>query len=156
MNRVTLVARANGTILEQLIGAYPYEGCGLLIGYHSGDGIRVTRALPCPNVAPVEERSHRFSIDPRAFINVRKSLRGSSESVVGFFHSHPDAAAVPSKTDMEYLRLWPETVWLIVPVNAGHPGDPRAWWLDHTDDEAARELEVESLPVRTAVQICPE
>ena len=40
MSRVTLVARANGTILEQLIGAYPYEGCGLLIGFQEEDGIQ--------------------------------------------------------------------------------------------------------------------
>ena len=93
-------------------------------------GVRVTRALPCPNVAPREEQAHFFALDPRAVVNVRRSLRNTAESIVGFYHSHPDAAAQPSAADMEYIRLWPETVWLIVPVAAGEPGEPRAWWLD--------------------------
>jgi proteasome lid subunit RPN8/RPN11 len=81
---------------------------------------------------------------------VRRSLRGSQESVIGFFHSHPDCAAAPSATDMEYIRLWPETVWLIVPVFGGEATQPRAWWLDDVEETHARELAVEVLPVRAA------
>jgi proteasome lid subunit RPN8/RPN11 len=157
VKRVSLTARALGVALEHAAATYPYEGCGLLIGYQAEDGARVTRALPCPNVAPQETRTHRFVIDPRAVLNVRRSLRGTSESVVGFFHSHPDVPAAPSATDMEYIRLWPETVWLIVPVARGEATAPRAWWLDEVDSTEARELEVETIPTRTvAVTVCPE
>jgi proteasome lid subunit RPN8/RPN11 len=157
VSRATLTARVRERVLEHAAATYPYEGCGLLIGYVGEDGPRVTRALPCPNVAAPETRTHRFSIDPRAVLNVRKSLRGSQETVIGFFHSHPDAPAAPSVTDMEYIRLWPETVWLIVPVFAGDATQPRAWWLDDADEPQARELAVEVLPVRTAVMAtCPE
>jgi proteasome lid subunit RPN8/RPN11 len=116
--------------------------------------VRVSRALPCPNVAAPEERTHRFVIDPRAVLNVRRSLRNTKETIVGFYHSHPDVAAEPSRTDMEYIRLWPETVWLIVPVDAGSAGEPRAWWLDEVDDPAARELRVHVPPVRATAAAC--
>ncbi len=43
---------------------------------------------------------------------------------------------------MEFIRLWPETVWVIVPVRGGTAGAPRGWWLEDADGEAAIELEV--------------
>lgn len=156
MNHVSLPARLSESAAAHGVGAYPYEACGLLIGYVTGEGVQVSRALRCPNVAPRELQTHRFSIDPRAVINVRRSLRGSRESVVGFYHSHPDAPAAPSATDMEFIRLWPETVWLIVPVNGGAAGEPRAWWLDDPELPAAREIAVRVQPTRDAALTCPE
>jgi proteasome lid subunit RPN8/RPN11 len=132
---------AADVVKESCSGGYPLESCGLLIGTIESPRITVTRALRCPNAAPPEVRTHRFSIDPRVVINVRRSLRGGSESIVGFFHSHPDAAAAPSKTDLEHIRLWPEVVWLIVPVYLGSPAEPRGWWLDEEGD-GPRELAV--------------
>jgi proteasome lid subunit RPN8/RPN11 len=154
VTQVTLPARVRESASNHAAGTYPFEGCGLLIGYLGEDGVRVTRAVPCPNVAAPEERTHRFIIDPRAVLNVRRSLRSTSESIVGFYHSHPDAEAKPSRTDMEYIRLWPETVWLIVPVKGGEAGEPRAWWLDDVDAPDARELRVHVPPVRAAAAAC--
>jgi len=155
VTQVTLPARLRESVLDHAVSCYPYEGCGLLIGHEDEKGIRVTRALRCPNTAPREVQTHRFSIDPRVVLNVRKSLRGTPESIVGFYHSHPDAPAAPSATDMEFIRLWPETVWLIAPLLAGEAGEPRAWWLDDADDPMAREVAVHTLQVR-AVAPCPE
>lgn len=156
MNQVSLPPKAKDAALDHAASAYPFEGCGLLVGYTGEDGIRVTRVVPCPNVAERSEQTHRFVIDPRAVLNVRRSLRNTAETIVGFYHSHPDAPAAPSKTDMEFIRLWPETVWMIVPVEGGAPGAPRAWWLDDVDASAARELTLHVPPVRSTVATCPE
>lgn len=43
---------------------------------------------------------------------------------------------------MEYFRLWPATIWLIVPVDKGEPGVARGWWLEKTDAETAIEIDV--------------
>ena len=125
MKELLLPARFCRSIAEHAREAYPHEACGLVIGTED----RVTRVVRCPNVAPAAERRHRFEIDPRAVINVRRVLRASGEAVLGFYHSHPDAEARPSRTDLEYVRLWPETVWLITPVSAGTPDKPTGWWL---------------------------
>lgn len=137
--------------------AWPHEACGLLIGRVDGTHVFVTRALPCPNQAPLEERHHRFSIDPRAVINVRRSLRGTGESIVGFYHSHTDGRAVPSALDLEHIRLWPETVWAIVPQTEGEgePGPVRVWWLDDGAREV-RELSYRVAALSTGRMVCPD
>jgi len=158
VTEVRIPAALGARVLEHAAGGYPLEVCGLLIGVADGDGaaLRVTRTLPCPNVAPAEERHHRFAIDPRVIINVQRTLRGTPERILGFYHSHPDAAAEPSATDMEYVRLWPETVWLIVPVSGGAAGQPRVWWLDGADAPAARELTLRTVRPRSEPAPCPD
>lgn len=136
--------------------AFPHEACGLLIGAVDGERVFITRALPCPNLAPVEERHHRFTIDPRAVINVRRSLRGTPESIVGFYHSHTNGRAVPSALDLEHIRLWHETVWLIVPEGSPAGESPvRAWWLDAGEQEV-RELSYRVATLDVGRVACPE
>ncbi|MGQ0561583.1 MAG: M67 family metallopeptidase [Gemmatimonadota bacterium] len=137
---IELDARVRARIGGNVSAAGPREACGLLAGYVEAGCVRVRRALPCRNVAPAEARGHRFEIDPRAVLNVRRALRPTGQSIVGFYHSHPDGSLRPSLTDMEYLCLWPDTVWLIVSGRAGSAGDMRAWWLDASPVGAAREL----------------
>lgn len=152
-----LLAAARESAVRHAEKGYPQEACGLLIGRVDPDGVRVTRALPCPNVAEPSERERRFAIDPRVVLNVRRSLRGSSESIVGFFHSHPDHTAEPSALDREHIALWPETLWMIVPVAGGAPAEARVWWLDQSEDAEIRELPVRVVTPRVpALAGCPE
>lgn len=155
MNRVILHPRAREALLEHVSGAHPRGVCGLLIGVRAVEEARVTRALACPNVAAVD-RETSFAISPRAVINVRRALRGTADTVLGFYHSFANAAAVPSTADEGSIRRWPETVWLIAPVLAGETQSMRAWWLDGVE-AAVRELEVQtrSAPLRHLVS-CPE
>lgn len=136
-------------LLERLrassVARYEEEACGLLIGAAFHSDVRVTRVLPCENEAPIGERQHRFQIDPRAVLNVQRSLRSGDERIVGFYHSHPNGPAEPSRLDLDFIRLWPDTVWLIVSVDAGGQTEVRAWWLDPRDDATVRELNVKAV-----------
>lgn len=130
------------TVWSHLAGEYPDEGCGILVG-ESGDAAwRITEAVVCENVAEPAERRRRFEIDPRIVLRLQRELRGTGREILGFYHSHPDGEAVPSETDMVYLRLWPRTAWLVVSVNGGEPAEPRAWWLAEPDAASAVELEL--------------
>jgi proteasome lid subunit RPN8/RPN11 len=122
---------------------YPYEICGALIGSFHGDAAHVNRVASLPNTAEEPERRRRFAIDAVLIVRLDRELRGTGERLIGFYHSHPDHPAAPSATDLEYFRLWPETVWLIVPVASGKPGQARAWWLGSNASEAT-ELEVQT------------
>lgn len=153
--RVVLGGPVRDAIRAHADRAYPHEACGLLIGRVEAEGVLVTRSVVCPNQAPVEDRHHRFAIDPRAVLNVRRTLRGTSESIVGFYHSHPDGRAVPSVLDLEHIRLWPETVWLIVPMIGDEAHPARAWWLDAGEEEV-RELEIRVAALRAPRVTCPE
>lgn len=156
--------------------AYPEECCGFLVGSgaeESGESddptgmfddstgmkVRVLEELPVANAADEADRGRRFLVEPRAVLDVMKTYRDRDEELVGFYHSHPDHPAELSPTDLEFARLWPRTVWLIVPVEGGsrieggtgiegfddagdaaeewahvRAGPERAWWIPGTGD----------------------
>jgi proteasome lid subunit RPN8/RPN11 len=151
---VELDARVHERILEHVRAVPAEEACGILVGRVEADFVRVRRALPCSNDAPPAERGRRFAIDPRAVLNVQRELRGSEQAIVGFYHSHPDGSAEPSRTDLDYIRLWPDTAWLIVGADAARPTGTRAWWLDSNAGPHPRELRITGTPV-AHVERCP-
>src|SRR5690606_11189319 len=145
--RLTLPASVLEQVRVRAEGAYPEECCGLLIGLRDGDSVLVRRELPCPNAVRGADRQRRFAIHPKALLNVMRALRDREESVVEFYHSHPDAEATLSATDLTFVGLWPDTVWLVVPVGEEGAGDERAWWLPSAARDTTTPLE---LPVRPA------
>ena len=56
------------------------------------------------------------------------SRRGAS--IVGFYHSHPNQAAIPSISDRQ--TAWQGFVYLIVSTDAVHASAICAWTIDHT------------------------
>lgn len=155
VGRAVLSGPVRDSLLTHAARAFPHEACGLLVGRVESEAVLITRSVPCQNQASVEERHHRFTIDPRAVINVRRTLRGTPESIVGFYHSHTDGRAVPSALDLDHIRLWPETVWLILPEGGQAPAAPRAWWLDAGEQEV-RELASEVAALDSSRYICPD
>lgn len=121
-------------IVDRVEGAYPEEGCGLVVSRDGGDDIEVR---PCENLA---DRYHEldpdaypwtaeefYVIDPMEF--VRAERQGESIEIV--FHSHPDvgdyfsdadvdAATLPRDGDDEPLeQAHPGVRWLVVSVRDG-------------------------------------
>ncbi|MBI4499932.1 MAG: M67 family metallopeptidase [Gemmatimonadetes bacterium] len=143
LKRLIIPHGAAGAAATAAREGYPFEICGALAGRFEAEEARVARIVPLPNSAEESQRRRRFTIDPVLIVRLDRELRRSGESLVGFYHSHPDHEAAPSATDLEFFRLWPETVWLIIPVKSGEPGLVRAWWLA-SDAEKATELEVVS------------
>jgi proteasome lid subunit RPN8/RPN11 len=131
----------SGAILEQARSVPLEEVCGLLVGGINGGGVRVERIIRCPNIEPDERRSNRFSIDPREIIEVERSLRGTGEEVVGFYHSHPFSDAVPSGVDLTFMELWPDALWLIA-ERTGEPGGGRMRIWQWDPDAARRVREI--------------
>jgi proteasome lid subunit RPN8/RPN11 len=106
--------------------AYPYEACGILIGSVLAEGKRVIRVMPVAN-RRADSPHNRYLIDPETVYRLENDLRGSEQSILGFFHSHPDAPALPSDYDLQHA--WPWYSYLIVPVGAGHAGEAACWNL---------------------------
>lgn len=142
LTRLHLPAAASDATAAAASEGYPFEICGALIGRREGETARVSRVVALPNSAEESLRRRRFVIEPVLIVRLDRALRGANESLLGFYHSHPDHPAEPSVTDLEYFRLWPDTVWLIVPVNQGVPGKGRAWWMQSPGAEQAIELVV--------------
>ena len=94
-----------GVIRDHLEGAYPREGCGILLGKSDGAGRTASVAVPCRNAYEGEQKD-RFQLDPREQIAADRKARELGLDVIGFFHSHPDCDAYFSKTDLENSCPW--------------------------------------------------
>ena len=116
--------------------AYPYEGCGALLG-ESGH-VRVT--LPLPNTEKGTPRV-RFEVSPRDYLRVEREADARGLKLLGFWHSHPDHPARPSATDRAYA--WEGLLTVIVSVEKGRSGDIGAWEIRGAES-AFESVEIES------------
>jgi proteasome lid subunit RPN8/RPN11 len=115
---IIIPSRWLGVLIEAAERAYPEECCGLLIGRRLPDDLRtVTGVVASRNVARGRRQS-AFAVDPRLRFGVSRALRESEDRLIGHYHSHPDAAAVPSAGDLA-MAFEPELLWVIVAVANG-------------------------------------
>ncbi|MEW6435256.1 MAG: M67 family metallopeptidase [Myxococcota bacterium] len=112
--------------------SYPEECLGALLRSASGAWVPV----PLANAAP--ERRGGFSLSARDYLALEARAEAEGLELVGFYHSHPDAEAVPSARDAE--AAWPGWLTVIVPVTAKGPGPLRAWRLDGVETRSFTEV----------------
>jgi proteasome lid subunit RPN8/RPN11 len=112
-------------IREHGVRDYPYECCGLLLGRFDDDGKRVTETYPISNAREETAKRDRFLITPEELMKGERYARSRDLEVVGFYHSHPDSPAVPSKYDLEHA--WPTYSYIIVSTSEGQSGDLFSW-----------------------------
>ncbi len=103
--------------------AFPRECCGLLIGT-GDDPVTVTDVVIAENVA---ESPSRFLVDPQCQFDWMRKLRGTSDRIVGLYHSHPNGRCDPSAYDAE-MAIEPEQIWLIVPLCNGQAEEIKGFW----------------------------
>jgi proteasome lid subunit RPN8/RPN11 len=102
--------------------AYPYECCGALIGR---DGV-VTETHALPNTTEEGPR-RRFKVNDKDYMAAERHATRSGGELLGFYHSHPDHPARPSKYDLDHA--WPVFSYVIVSVRGGIPADMTSWRL---------------------------
>ncbi len=109
--------------------AYPYEGCGLLLG-RIEEGVKVVTAVrPLPNVWPdKEEKRIRFRIAEDDWRDVEMDAMTDDLDVIGVFHSHPDNPPVASPRDLAWAA-WPGYSYLITEINRRQPESSLSWQL---------------------------
>jgi len=120
---------------------YPNECCGALVGTTDEDGRKMAKeVVRLPNSYSPEaavdlgivenERGtlNRYVIDPKDLFRTEKDARAKGWSIVGFYHSHPDHPAVPSKYDLRVASSGYS--YVIVSVVDGDPRDVQSWEAD--------------------------
>jgi len=80
-------------MLEEARRAYPAECCGLLAGVPP----LASRLLPLANelASPT-----RYQADARDLIAAFRTMRNERIELLAIYHSHPNTAAEPSRTDL--------------------------------------------------------
>lgn len=135
------------TIIAHAESAFPEECGGLLLGtlsHSSGeDVLTVAEALRLDNVR-LESRHNRIEINPLDYAKAERYAMKKHLGVWGFYHSHPNAEAIPSEFDRQHF---PFTNWWypIVSVKGLGNVQVRCWKLSEARDAFSEEA-IESLP----------
>lgn len=97
---------AVGVMLDHARDALPNECCGFLLGTTATieEVARATNLTPSP---------HQYQVDPRDHFAVIRRARQEGRTVIGVYHSHPSAPAVPSASDLKHAT-YAEYLYVIV------------------------------------------
>ena len=114
---------------ELAAGAYPDEGCGVLIGAVAGQHVEVVDVTRGRNLNTERSRD-RYVLDPSDIVKADRDARSRGLDIVGFWHSHPDHPAHPSQYDTDHA--WVDYVYVICATTSEGTGDANAFTL--TDD----------------------
>jgi len=121
------------TIVQNGERAYPFEGCGFLLGREVSGRKVVQEILPVDNARESEAQHNRYLIPPEAVVQAEQAAAHKGLDIVGFFHSHPDHPERPSEFDREHA--WPWYSYLITSVQKGQGVATAAWTL--SEDRSA-------------------
>ncbi len=83
------------------------EICGLLLG--NADAVLCVQAVPNVSKTP----SAQFELDPAKLIAALRAEREGGDSVLGYYHSHPNGLPYPSETDAR-MAMPDGKLWVIV------------------------------------------
>jgi proteasome lid subunit RPN8/RPN11 len=112
----------------------PNECCGM-IAARDGQAVAVHRARNAQS-SPL-----RYEIDGRDQFRILDAIEREGLELGAIYHSHTRSAPVPSQTDINLARLWPDPLYVIVGV-AGEEPDVRAFRIrDGKVDDAELEIE---------------
>ena len=113
--------------------SYPYECCGILLGTTAGQTRSVALTLTCENMRS-DSAANRYSIDPGRVIAALKLARSRSESIIGFYHSHPDHPPQYSATDLLEAH-WFDCSYVITGVSKGAAQATRSFLLLGSEEQ---------------------
>ncbi|MGN0630015.1 MAG: Mov34/MPN/PAD-1 family protein [Ruminococcus sp.] len=115
-------------IKQEAEKAYPNECCGIILGSTNDSNKYTENILTCTNSTADSEQYHRFVITPEDMLKAERLARSEKLDIIGFYHSHPDCAAVPSEYDKSHAL--PVYSYIIVSVNNGRAEECTSWELD--------------------------
>jgi proteasome lid subunit RPN8/RPN11 len=112
----------------------PNECCGM-IATRDGEAVAVHRTRNV-HASPL-----RYEMEPNEQIRVLNAIDEAGHELGAIYHSHTRSEPVPSPTDVNLAKWWPEPLYVIVGLDGDAP-DVRAWRIvDGAVSEAALEVE---------------
>jgi proteasome lid subunit RPN8/RPN11 len=93
------------TMLVHAERTYPNECCGAMLGHSAANKKVVTEAVALDN-AWNGAQGDRYQVRPEDLLEAEKKARAQGLDLIGIFHSHPDADAYFSETDLKNSCPW--------------------------------------------------
>jgi proteasome lid subunit RPN8/RPN11 len=125
--QVMLTSELQARIKAQMENTYPNEGGGFLLGTPNGTQVRIVEIIQIDNVFAAEEQYHRYAMTPNDWMRLEDEADARGLTLVGYYHSHPNARAIPSAFDRDHAL--PNFVYIITQVNEGKATEQRVWQL---------------------------
>src|SRR5918911_599827 len=113
---------------------YPNECCGAMLGHSSPGKKVVTEAVALENTWDGAQ-GDRYQVRPEDLLAAEKSARKQGLDLIGIFHSHPDADAYFSDTDLKNSCPWYSFVVLSIRNGAF---DHANSWLPNAEQTEAK------------------
>ena len=117
-------------IHRHLEAGYPNEACGVILG-KAGVITEIASVDNQRTEQPAtggESARNRYMIPPFAYRAIELDADKRGLQVMGFYHSHPDVPARPSRFDLDNAT-WPGLFYLIVSVCKGKAVETNSWLL---------------------------
>lgn len=115
---------------------YPNECVGAMIG-STEDGVKVVEAsLRLENSAEGSQRAY-YELKPEHLMIADRAARDQGKELIGIYHSHPDADAYFSKTDLENSCPWYS--FIVLSIKKGKFDHANSWLPDADQTRADKE-----------------
>lgn len=102
-------------IYQHAESEYPKECCGVLMGYRNT--LSICEAVPVINMDEGNRMNDHFAMNSLEIYKIERDAEKRGLDVMGFYHSHGDHPAIPSKEDRRYMI--PGCLYVIVSVIQG-------------------------------------
>jgi proteasome lid subunit RPN8/RPN11 len=138
VSRLALPRNVAEELLAHARAGLPNEACGLLSGSLSAGSVTAFHPARNADASPL-----RFSLHAEDLVRLTFAIDRAGNDLVGIFHSHVRAPAVPSRTDLREARH-PDAIHVLATL--ADPVAPpqrslRAWRIhDGRADEVALQL----------------
>lgn len=128
-------------IFLQMEASFPNEGGGFLLGEINGGIVHIVDVIQVENVFESEEQYHRYAMTPRNWAKMEDEADERGLTLVGYYHSHPNAEAIPSEYDR--VHALPNFIYIISSIMDGKAVKMLVWELSQDRSKFhERELKV--------------
>lgn len=124
---IVLSKKLQQTIFNQMEATYPNEGGGFLFGNTDSTDTHILDVVGVENTFETEEQYHRYAMTPQNWASMEDEADARGLTLVGYYHSHPNAPAIPSEFDR--VHALPHFVYIITSVREGEAVDQKVWLL---------------------------
>lgn len=113
--------------------AYPNECVGAMLGNAEGAAKTIRLAMPLENAARGSQRAF-YELSDQSLFAAEEAARKLGLGLIGIYHSHPDADAYFSETDLK--RSCPWYSYVVLSVREGRFAGANCWLADFEQTRA--------------------
>jgi proteasome lid subunit RPN8/RPN11 len=123
-------------MVEHARSTYPNECCGAMLGSAANEEKVVHMAVRIEN-AHQGEQTARYEIRAEDLLAADREARNRNMELIGIYHSHPDADAYFSQTDLKNSCPWYSFV--VLSIKKGRFDHANSWLPDPDQTHAEKE-----------------